>query len=70
METFMPDIPRVLANETGKAVGADSATLQDVGNPDDPRGPLLIVNTNCILVDSKEQVYRQRGGDNFILIII
>ncbi len=67
METFMPDIPRVLANATGKAVGADSATLQDVGNPDDPRGPLLIVNTNCILVDSEEQVYRQRGGDNFIL---
>jgi len=67
METFMPDIPRALKNKTGKAVGADAATLQQVGDPDDPRGPYLIVNTNVILVDSKEPVYRQRGGDNFIL---
>ncbi|MEA3274901.1 MAG: patatin-like phospholipase family protein [Pseudomonadota bacterium] len=67
MESFMPDIPRALRNETGKAVGADAATLQQVGNPDDPRGPSLIVNTNVILVDSEEPVYRQRGGDNFIL---
>ncbi len=67
MEAFMPDIQRALAGKTGKAVGADSATLQQVGSPDDPRGPLLIINTNCILVDSGEQVYRQRGGDNFIL---
>jgi hypothetical protein len=63
----MPDIPRALKNKTGKAVGADAATLQQVGNPDDPRGPYLILNTNVILVDSKEPVYRQRGGDNFIL---
>jgi len=67
METFMPDISSALRNRTGKAVGADSATLQQVADPDDPRGPFPIVNTNVILVDSKEPVYSQRGGDNFIL---
>jgi len=67
MECFMPDIDAALANQTGRAVGADSTALQDVANPKAPNGPYHIVNTTAILVNSKVRTYSQRGGDSFIL---
>jgi hypothetical protein len=68
METFMPDITRALGNETGAAQGANVANLFDFAYHDTPpRGPYHIVNTNVILADSKKEVYKNRGGDSFIL---
>lgn len=67
METFMPDISDALGNRTTAAGDADSASLQDLGNKDRPRGPYHIVNTNAVLVNSKVSKYKDRGGDNFIL---
>ncbi len=67
MESFMPDIGGALMNETGEALGADSATLQDISDPEDPRSPYHIVNTNLVLVNSEDKTYNDRGGDNFIL---
>ncbi len=75
METFMPDIGNALQDRTGRAMGANEATLHEVAGVVresgqlriDPRGPFHIVNTNVVLVNSKEPVYQDRGGDNFIL---
>lgn len=67
METYMPDISDALGNFTGAASGADGATLQTLGNEKMPRGPYHIVNTNVVLVNSKVDRFRERGGDNFIL---
>uniref|UniRef100_UPI0025F89493 patatin-like phospholipase family protein n=1 Tax=Thiocapsa sp. TaxID=2024551 RepID=UPI0025F89493 len=67
METFMPDIDRALNSETGAALGADVARLTDVADSRSPRGPYHIINTNVVLADSRECVYRNRGGDSFIL---
>jgi len=67
METFMPDIPDAMDNLTGAATAADSATLQILGNQEKPRGPYHIVNTNVVLVNSKVNKFKVRGGDNFIL---
>jgi predicted acylesterase/phospholipase RssA len=67
METFMPDIASARRNETGAASGANKARLSDMIEPGDPRAPYHIVNTNVVLVDSPQRVYRTRGGDNFML---
>jgi len=67
METFMPDISQALKNRTGAANGADGAMLHELGKVGDPRGPYHIVNTNLVLVNSKNDIYKDRGGDNFML---
>lgn len=67
METFMPDISQALKNKTGAAMGADTATIQGLGNKEKPRGPYHIVNTNVVLVNSDVKRFEVRGGDNFIL---
>ncbi|HJP17917.1 MAG: hypothetical protein CMD96_06170 [Gammaproteobacteria bacterium] len=67
MESFMPEIEMALKNETGKAKGADSATLNNLTLKGAPRGPYHIVNTNVVIVDSDDRRRKIRGGDNFIL---
>jgi predicted acylesterase/phospholipase RssA len=67
METFMPDIVQARQNRTGAAFGANKAMLCDLTDPENPRGPYHIVNTNVVLVDSPQRVYRNRGGDSFML---
>lgn len=67
MESFMPDVGSALCNTTGAAQGADGAALHDFATDQVPRGPYHIINTNVVLVNSGEEIYRQRGGDNFIL---
>ncbi|NOQ14128.1 MAG: hypothetical protein GQ583_06575 [Methyloprofundus sp.] len=67
METFMPDIDEALENSTGAAYGADCAHIQDISDIDNPKSPYHIINTNVVLVNSKNFVYKDRGGDNFIL---
>lgn len=68
MESFMPDLDTALNNKTTAAVSADSARMSDFAHTDDvPRAPYHIVNTNLVLVNSKDQTYSSRGGDNFII---
>ncbi len=67
METFMPDIEDAQGQRTGRALGANTACLHEISNPERPHGPYHIVNSNVVLVSSKDPVYRNRGGDNFIL---
>lgn len=67
METFMPDIGDALLNRTGAAQSADDATLTEIANPTAPKTPYHIVNTNLVLVDSEVDVYKDRGGDSFVL---
>ncbi len=67
MESFMPDIKTALKNATGMAKGADEAYLCCFNDKAKPTGPYHLINTNVVLVDSKNSTYQQRGGDNFIL---
>ena len=48
----------------------DDAALRPASQaekPHPPRGPLHLINTNVVLVNSKIRAYEERGGDNFIL---
>lgn len=67
METFMPDVSDAQEQRTGRARGANGAALHEISKQDEPHGPYHIVNTNVVLVSSKDPVYKSRGGDNFIL---
>ena len=67
METFMPDIPGALKDQTGAARGADQARLATLFDPAQPHGPYHLINTNVVLADSPQRVYRHRGGDSFTL---
>lgn len=68
METFMPDPDTALENKTTAAVTADSAKMSEfAGKGDEARGPYHIINTNIVLVNSKNPTYSIRGGDNFII---
>lgn len=67
METFMPDLATALRNQTSAANDADGGYLAGLSENRDPTGPYHIVNTNIVLVGSRQPKYRLRGGDNFIL---
>lgn len=64
METFMPDEKVFINNETGPATIANKARLSTFTNE---YGPYHILNTNLILVNSDNELYNERNGDNFIL---
>lgn len=65
MEAFLPDPENALAGDTGPARKATNAPLSS--DKSQQAGPYHIVNTNLILVDSKDRRRHMRGGDNFIL---
>ncbi|MEM8917061.1 MAG: hypothetical protein AAGC83_14565, partial [Pseudomonadota bacterium] len=67
MEAFMPDPETVESGVSGPARRADEMRLSDVWDPDGPIGPLPLINTNVVLVNSHVRKFRVRGGDNFIL---
>ncbi len=72
MESFMPDVKDKLDkarffDSTGSAKDANEKFLHDLQTRNNIRSPYHIINTNAVLVDSKNRVYRVRGGDNFIL---
>ena len=78
METFMPDVHKVLGGEgykPGLTAPGNSAMLgrmcgaPDVAAHSSPQpysGPYHLINTNLILVSSPTPKYRGRGGDNFV----
>lgn len=65
MEAFMPMPDAIRDNRIRKASGANREELLDISAPE-TGAPYHLVNTNLILVDSKDALYRRRGGDNFV----
>ena len=77
METFMPDVAKVYndtyerfhesaeANRTPLSAMCKRAG-EKPGSSAYP-GPYHIINTNAVLVSSRQKKFRGRGGDNFIL---
>lgn len=66
MEAFMPMQSAISGNQVRPASGANEAQLRDIC----PKGSLSnyhLVNTNLILVDSDDSLFRRRGGDNFVM---
>ena len=64
METFMPDVEGALEDKTVPATRANNAGLSTFRNAN---GPYHILNTNLILVNSDNKLWKRRHGDNFIL---
>lgn len=64
MEAFMPSPEDMTGKRSQPAVAANQAPLAAMC---DGKAPLHLVNTNLILVDSTNTLYRGRGGDNFVL---
>ncbi len=69
IETFLPNRDAVSKNLWQMATESDRTRLHQV-NGDDQQGPLHLVNTNVILIDSIDSKFRGRGGDNFVLSAI
>ncbi|RLJ21526.1 hypothetical protein DJ030_04220 [bacterium endosymbiont of Escarpia laminata] len=76
MESYLPDVGRVLAGSPGPSQAsplADVGALKDMcpvetEDPEDAAvGPYHLINANVILVESGINKYRGRGGDNFLL---
>ncbi len=67
MEAFMPDLNRIRTGKTGPAKDVDKKKLHEFWNGVEAHGPLHIINTNVVLVESANRVRKIRGGDNFIL---
>lgn len=69
METFMPELQRVLDGSDRESPVANKARLSAMcgGNQGKVTRPYHLVNTNVMLVNSKVPKFKARGGDNFIL---
>ncbi|UTW61973.1 patatin-like phospholipase family protein [bacterium SCSIO 12741] len=65
MELFMPNSEAIKANQWQPATEANNSYLHSFCQKQ-PR-PYHLINTNVILKDSDNPVYRGRGGDNYIL---
>ena len=66
MELFLPPLGRVLSNRPGASPEADKAPLHEFAE-EDCEGLYHLVNAHAILVDSRDQTLRIRGGDSFLL---
>ncbi len=68
METFMPDVDKVLAGQPAfEAVKANETGIDKLGLGENNQAPYHLFNANVILVESRISKFRGRGGDNFIL---
>ncbi len=67
METFMPDIDKVLSGDNNCVARHANRTPLSECKPQQLDMPYHIINSNLILVASKIAKFRGRGGDNFIL---
>ena len=66
MEAFMPMQAAIDGNKVGPSPGANEAQLRHLCSNDSPSNYHL-VNTNLVLVDSDNALFRRRGGDNFVM---
>ncbi len=75
METFLPPVNKVLAAKrerpyTGPSPRADKLKISELRAGDLQSahpGPYHLVNTNVVLVDSRNKRLRSRGGESFLL---
>ena len=66
MELFLPDDEAVKNQRWKPSVDGNKTVIEEMCPYDKPR-PYLLINTNVVLVDSKNTKYRERGGANFII---
>ncbi len=67
MEAMMPGPETGEGGCWGPAPEADKALLEEMYRPGVTDGPYHIINTNLVLVDSRDAKKRGRGGDSFVL---
>lgn len=67
METFMPDVNKVLSGNNNCVARHANRTPLSECKPEQRDMPYHIINSNLVLVASKIAKFRGRGGDNFIL---
>jgi hypothetical protein len=69
METFLPDCETIDSNSWGPATGADDGggLLANLWERTGAHGLYPLANTNVVLVDSMSDLYRNRGGDSFLM---
>jgi hypothetical protein len=68
MELFMPNTEAIELNQWKRAGNADQFDLVKlVDDAGDPQRPLHLVNCNVVMVGAKQDRFRGRGGDSFVL---
>ncbi len=69
MEAFLPNDAAIKTNKWMPAKDANVALLETMCRDDSEkiRKPYHLINTNIILVGSDTQMYKNRGGDSFLL---
>jgi hypothetical protein len=68
MELFMPDQDAVRDNQWRRAGNADQFALTRLVNDDGvPQRPMHLVNCNVVMVGARQDRFRGRGGDSFVL---
>jgi len=81
MEAFLPDLAAVANNEWSLATQANVCTVAGLAGRLQGDGtltpvadataqcqrPLQLINCNLVLIDSRQDLYRARGGDSFII---
>jgi hypothetical protein len=68
MELFMPDKEAIRDNQWRKAGRADQFDLVKLTNEaGGPQKPMHLVNCNVVMVGARQDRFRGRGGDSFVL---
>jgi hypothetical protein len=68
MELFMPNKEAIVLNQWKRAGDADQFSLvRLVDESGKPQRPLHLVNCNVVMVGAKQDRFRGRGGDSFVL---
>jgi uncharacterized membrane protein YidH (DUF202 family) len=68
MELFLPDADAIQENQWKRAGTADQFDLKKlVGAEGTPQRPLHLVNCNVVMVGARQDRFRGRGGDSFVL---
>jgi len=68
MELFMPDKEAIRDNQWRRAGNADQFSLTKlVDESGTPQRPMHLVNCNVVMVGARQDRFRGRGGDSFVL---
>jgi len=68
MELFMPDKEAIQDNQWRRAGNADQFDIAKLCDEDGtPQRPMHLVNCNVVMVGAKQDRFRGRGGDSFVL---
>jgi hypothetical protein len=68
MELFMPDKEAIRDNQWRRAGNADQFDIASLRDGDGaPQRPMHLVNCNVVMVGARQDRFRGRGGDSFVL---